>query len=1042
MKAVRLLARSCPPDLRTCLSAALLALLSCCGTPERRTERLLREAVTANPRPVEARLSSSQRYAPWGGSPATPRPLTELPPEGEDRPVLRGSRPVAGRDPEELHRLGLLELYHGGTARAVAALEATAERQPSALALSDLAAAYLALAEDDRPWLVIDAIVAATRATGLAPQEPQAAFNLALALERLSLVEESGRAWERYLTIEDDGTWRREATDRLARLRQPTTADLWAGEEQNLLAAAEAGDRPALAGLTRRFARQAKELLEAELLPAWAEAVGTPAAETRLALAKRVAEALAETGELLYLDSIATIERRKDSVSALAEGHLAYARAQATRDNCSQAEPEFERARKALSAGSSPMALAARFGQLVCLYRGHPGEAAEPFGSLAGQLDARRYPTLLARTEGMRGLCLMNLGRHSQALAHYERAVQILAGLGDSDATRWYGTLDEAYRFLGDRTGAWRHRLPALRSAVRAANRQLRHSVLAGLARDLTSVGRREAAQVVLDEMLANARAWSQPGAEAETLLRRIDLHLADGQTELAAAAIAVCEKVAERYQQPAAREQVETELILASAELRLATSPLEALEPIRVALPRIEESGRGLLFPRALLGLARAHLASGELAAAEEAFERGLQVYERRRAGTVSEEHRISFFATTQASFDAMIRFQALDRGDERAAFAYTERVRTRELRERVEQRRGPGASLTLDEQLERLPANVAVLAYGVLPEELLVWRLRQGSLEMHVLPVSRPEVAETVTALRSSLGDAHSLDVGKATASRAFDLLLRPALDGLPAETELVFLADRELHQVPFAALFDKQRGRFVVEDHAVEVAPSLELYLGSVERGPSLPAKPRRVLAVGDPAFDHERFPSLPSLPEAREEAQAVAKLYSSSRVLVGEQATREQILDEMPGSDIVHLAAHVVVDPRNPLGSWVATADLGREPLRASDLDAGTVAGVELVFLSACDTAPGFADGDREGAAGLARALLASGVPSVVATLWPVKDEAARRLATVFHSRLLEGRPPSEALRLTQLNLLSEPALNDPFAWVPFQLFRGL
>jgi CHAT domain-containing protein len=112
------------------------------------------------------------------------------------------------------------------------------------------------------------------------------------------------------------------------------------------------------------------------------------------------------------------------------------------------------------------------------------------------------------------------------------------------------------------------------------------------------------------------------------------------------------------------------------------------------------------------------------------------------------------------------------------------------------------------------------------------------------------------------------------------------------------------------------------------------------------------------------------------------------------------------------------------------------------LRAADLDAERLAGIELVFLAACDTAPGFSDGDREGVAGLARAFLAAGVPSVVATLWVVDDQASARLAAMFHRRLLEGQPPAHALRRAQIALLSDPSVITPFAWAPFQLFCGL
>jgi len=541
--------------------------------------------------------------------------------------------------------------------------------------------------------------------------------------------------------------------------------------------------------------------------------------------------------------------------------------------------------------------------------------------------------------------------------------------------------------------------------------------------------------------MLANAQAWSEPGATAEALLRRIQLHLLSGSEDEVTADIAECTQQLEQYRQSADREHLKTELMVVSAEQQLAMSPTGALKTIQTALSRLETSGDGLLLTKALLDLARTQLALGDTAAAEGAFDRALQIYETRRKGTDDERLRISFFSTAQASFDAMIRFQALERGDARAAFAYSEQVRARALRDRLEAKNKAVEPLALDKQLGRIPSNVAVIAYTVLPEALLVWRLQQGSLNMYVLPAKRSEVAAVVASLRSELMDATSVEPGKSAAARAFDVLLRTASEGLEVEAELVFLPDRELHQVPFSALFDRLRGRYLIQDHGCLVAPSLEIYLASQEPGAAVSRKPYRLLAVGDPAFDTQRFSALSHLKFARNEALAVAALYKDARALLGDDATRQRILDELPGSNVLHLAAHVVVDPRNPLASFVATADPGRAPLRASDLDAERLAGIDLVFLSACDTAPGFADGDREGVAGLVRAFLASGVPSVVATLWAVDDQAAAQLATRFHSRLLRGDSPGEALRQAQLDLLSDPS-SAKFAWTPFQLYRGL
>ncbi|MFC1705762.1 CHAT domain-containing protein [Planctomycetota bacterium] len=82
------------------------------------------------------------------------------------------------------------------------------------------------------------------------------------------------------------------------------------------------------------------------------------------------------------------------------------------------------------------------------------------------------------------------------------------------------------------------------------------------------------------------------------------------------------------------------------------------------------------------------------------------------------------------------------------------------------------------------------------------------------------------------------------------------------------------------------------------------------------------------------------------------------------------------------------------------------------------------GCELVVLSACDTARGRTETAGEGVIGLVRGFRAAGARSVVASLWPVDDEATRRLMVEFYARAFakDGRQrPAVALREAALAL---------------------
>ncbi len=102
------------------------------------------------------------------------------------------------------------------------------------------------------------------------------------------------------------------------------------------------------------------------------------------------------------------------------------------------------------------------------------------------------------------------------------------------------------------------------------------------------------------------------------------------------------------------------------------------------------------------------------------------------------------------------------------------------------------------------------------------------------------------------------------------------------------------------------------------------------------------------------------------------------------------------------------------------------------LEASALD---LRGTRLVVLSACDTGVGDVH-SGDGVYGLRRAMVLADAQTQVMSLWPVGDRPTRDLMVSFYQRLREGRGRSEALRLAQLDMLSQAATSHPFYWASF------
>jgi CHAT domain-containing protein len=100
--------------------------------------------------------------------------------------------------------------------------------------------------------------------------------------------------------------------------------------------------------------------------------------------------------------------------------------------------------------------------------------------------------------------------------------------------------------------------------------------------------------------------------------------------------------------------------------------------------------------------------------------------------------------------------------------------------------------------------------------------------------------------------------------------------------------------------------------------------------------------------------------------------------------------------------------------------------------ASGLD---LSGTKLVVLSACETGIGdVANG--EGVYGLRRAFAIAGAESQLISLWKVSDEGTKDLMVSYYKRLLADVGRSEALRQTQLEMLSNPTSQHPYFWAAF------
>ena len=123
-----------------------------------------------------------------------------------------------------------------------------------------------------------------------------------------------------------------------------------------------------------------------------------------------------------------------------------------------------------------------------------------------------------------------------------------------------------------------------------------------------------------------------------------------------------------------------------------------------------------------------------------------------------------------------------------------------------------------------------------------------------------------------------------------------------------------------------------------------------------------------------------------------------------------------MQTLDGATLAHIACHGQFRSDSPLFSALELAD---GPLHAYDLQRLRRA-PETIVLSACelavsDTRPG------DELLGFAAALIAIGTRTIIASVVPVPDAAAKRLMLGLHRHLTAGHPPAAALAMAQAAL---------------------
>lgn len=945
---------------------------------------------------------------------------------------------VAAEDGRMVTRAALasVAVASGKAEQAVEALGQILEHDPTDARLWNDYGVALALSVQDGASRWFEALEAFARAVEIDPELLPPRFNLAALCEKLTLFGQASEQWRAYLERDSSSA---EAEHARARLAVLSVASPPLPDETAL--ALEIASR-GTSELVQANPALIRRILEGPALREWAERElnGDPAAGVALANLVRVARELAaRNGDPLAADTFEAIDRLSPSPRARAARAVrAYGEGLDRRQerNCTLAERHFESAARELQALAIPFALRAELKAEMCRFWGETDGPSRAFGRLRTAPQTARYPLLRAEAAWMLANAEGGKGYPSRALALREEAAESLRRAGEWEAVALLETwMAESYLELGQTDHAFQRLFSGLHAASQSRKPEVRTPLFSSIGDRSLDSGWARAALLVHREqegLLANA---------TDGYL------LADARVSLAAAlralgrsgeALAALDQAAEAERtlpDPMAVTYTEAR----ADELRIAIwsdeDPQRARDFVDSALARHESVD--LELPRSSLLLERSRLLRklGDPHAAREAASAALGLLERSR-GSLAREDRVSYFERARAVLDELLELELEGRASAETLFDLLEQAHGRGVVDGW-MANTAAAPTRSGRMAGALPPETVALVFHRLPSTLLVLRARADELKAFRLAALTREDEKDVEELIKSLRAGKTRRRGSALAEKLFDRLLAPVIQDFP-ESPLLIVPDGLLGRLPFAALIDRRNGRAVVETHVVSLAPAL----GIAAAASQVPiAHFGSALTLGNPAFDTRRLHAS-SLPAAEREASEVAALFERGTALLGPAATKSALVAGLPGSQVLHISAHGVVNPRDPRFSFLALAVEGEDDglLYAHELASLPLDDTRLVYLSVCESAAGSVS-QIEGPLSLARAFLEQRVPAVIGAVWKVNDVPAEAFARLFYNRLRQGLSPSEALTAAQREAIASENRNlaSPATWAAFQAY---
>jgi CHAT domain-containing protein/Tfp pilus assembly protein PilF len=339
----------------------------------------------------------------------------------------------------------------------------------------------------------------------------------------------------------------------------------------------------------------------------------------------------------------------------------------------------------------------------------------------------------------------------------------------------------------------------------------------------------------------------------------------------------------------------------------------------------------------------------------------------------------------------------------------------------------------------LKRLGHGVVLVHYLVTRDRLRIL-VTTPHIQLHRdTLVSEVDLNQKIFAFRQTLLDPTKDPLPEAQA--LYRHLVTPIDEDLKqakAQTLMISL-DGTLRYIPLAALHDGEH--YLIERYGLATfTPAAKLSL-------DWPPKPQWTAAGLGVSKASLGFKPLPAV---QGELEGIIRRHGDDKdgVLPGvmhldDEFTAERLAGALEeGYAVIHIASHFVFKPGTDLDSFLLLGKGAR--LSLAEIKEGDFSfhELDLLTLSACETAMGVEDANGREIESCGALAQNQGARGVLATLWAVADKSTGLFMQWFYRiREGEGATKAEALRQAQIVFIrggSQTHYTHPYYWAPFIL----